>query len=57
MMPRNKPKPLVTDYLTPSLIVVSVDERQLNLGSGWELDRPICEGLGEISDFGAAKEA
>lgn len=54
MMPRNKPKPLVTDYLTPSLLVISVNEGQLNLGSSWDRCRPFYEGLVKISDLDAA---
>jgi hypothetical protein len=55
MLPRNKPKRLVTDYFTPSLLVVSVKEGQLNLGSSWYLGRPFCEGLVEVSKIGTAK--
>jgi hypothetical protein len=57
MILRKKPKPLVTNYFTPSLIVVSVNEGQLNLGSGWDVGRPVCDRLAEISNFGAAKES
>jgi len=57
MILRNKPKLVVTNYFTPSLLVVSVDEGQLNLGSGWDLGRPICDRLAEISNFDAAKES
>ena len=55
MMPRNSAGPFRTDRFTPSLLIVSVNEGQLNLGSSWDLGRPVREGLVEVSNVRAAR--